>query len=399
MAEFSRNLTGANCTVGGQTIISLSVTEDIDADYDTASAVCLAPGGSHAKGSIVQTVEGGVSTGYWHIDEVVTLRSGQRTWRSSGGGAFSHLPLYQYRMRRKGWLAARATLGPMVIGRENFPPKWVPFVSYQLMLADMSAAIGAGSLTWQDLWDTTAGMRPVGSAEDIIRQICAFVGLSVSFRCTLPVLAPEYSPVNKPVITALREVASWSGASVMLDRNGRVVVYDWQDVFSRGGSTVPMPAALLEEEEHDAIPSVNAVTVVGTDRWWAPQPATWNAERMAFDGGGFGWATAAVEVTESIVRADNEWPVEQRTEISDYFITPELARKLAREQLSRAALLAGVGTYRGPAEGSQAICPVASHCFAVSRSLEWDGSKYRYEIEITGPRASIGWPDDGGWDF
>jgi hypothetical protein len=398
VAEFSRNLNGSNCTVGGQTIISLSATEDIDADYDTASAVCLAPGGPHAKGAIVQTKEGGVSTGYWHIDEVVTPRSGQRTWRSTGGAAFDHLPLYQYRMRRKGWLAARATLGPMVLGRENFPPRWVPFISYQNMVAAMTTAIGAGSLTWQELWATTAGMRPVGSAEDIIRQICAWVGLPVTFKCQLPVLAPEYSPVNKPAISALREVASWSGASVMLNRNGTIVIYDWQDTFSRGGSTVPMPAALLESEEHDAIPSVNAVTVVGTDRWWAAQPATWNTETMSFDGGGFGWATAAVEVTESIARADNEWPVEQRIEISDYFITPDLARRLAREQLSRAALEAGVGNYRGPAEGSQAICPVTSHCFSVSRSLEWDGSKYRYEIDITGPRSSISWPDEG-WDF
>ena len=38
---FFENLTGANCNLSGQAIISLQVSEDADADYDTASAVAL----------------------------------------------------------------------------------------------------------------------------------------------------------------------------------------------------------------------------------------------------------------------------------------------------------------------------------------------------------------------
>lgn len=403
MTEFSRNLNGGNCQVGGQSIISLSVTEDIDADYDTASAVCLAPGGPHAKGTIVQTVEGGEGTGYWHIGDVTTIRSGERTWRSTGGGAFEHLPLVQYQLRRKNWLNARATISPLVIGRDNFPPKWVPYGDYLNYQIAAINDITAGKLTWDQYRAELAGMRPVGSAEDIIRQICAWVNLPVAFYCSLPNLAPEYSPVNKPAITACKEVAAWSGASCYLNRDGTLCVYDWYETFARGGGGIPMPAVVLGSETHDAIPDINAVTVVGSRRYWATIPSTWvidpQTKRGSFVGAGWGYKTEAVEYTEVFARAANEWAVEERIEISDYYLTPEIAAKIGRERLARVVLHAGTGTYRGPAEGSQSYCPLDYHCFEVSRQLEWDGSKYRYEIEITGPQSTYSSPSDGGWDF
>ena len=399
MPTFNANLTGANCHLSGQTIISLQATEDIDADYDTASAVCLAPSGTHTKGAIVQTVEGGVSTGWWHVDEVVRIRSGERTWRKrQGANSYAHLPLCQYRLRRSGYLAARSTISAANIGSDNFPAKWCPQDEYQRLSLDLFLTFARGEI---DFWEYSAAVnswRPVAGAADVIRQICSWVGLPVTFRCSLPVMAPEYEPIGKPAITACREVASWSGASCYLNRTGTLVVYDWMDTFARGGRTVPMPAALLSEEEHDAIFPANVATVIGSERFWAHTPATWNPETRTFDGGGWGWQTQAVEVSEYIARAQNERPVEERLEIRDHFITPELARRVARERLGRIALQAGVGRWRGPAEGSQAYCPLDYHVFEITRSLEWTGAAYRYEIEIAGPRSAIAWPDEG-WDF
>lgn len=397
MPDYFGNLTGANCTLGGQAIISLQATEDIDADYDTASAVCLAPSGPHAKGAIVQTVEGGVSTGYWHIDEARSIRSGERTWRKrSSTGAWGHLPLYAYRLRRKGYLAARSTLTPSNIGGDNFPPKFMPQAEYDSLRMDLFTQLSQGILGYWEYLATLESWRPVGGAADIVRTICGWVGLPVSFACSLPVCAPEYIPTGKPAIAAVREVASWSGASCYLNRSGTLVVYDWLNTYSRGGGTVPRPASVLSEEIQDSVYSANTVTVIGTERYWAATPGTWDPETASFVGGGWGWQTRAVEVTEGIAMATNERPVEERMEIRDYPITVELATKLARERLARIALAAGAGHWRGPAEGSQTITPITSHVFEVSRTLEWTGHGYRYEIEITGPTADISWGGGGG---
>lgn len=399
MAEFSRNLNGSNCHLSGQAFISLQVSEDLDADYDTASAVCLAPDGPHSKGEIVRTVEGGVSTGYWHVDAVVRRRSGERTWRTRcDTGARGHLPLYEYRLRRSGWLAARSTISAANIGADNFPPKFCDQGSYDRMMQDASQAVSRGEITEWEYWNIARGWRPVGSAPDIIRTLCGWVGLPVSFRCSLPVIAPEYIPVGKPIITACKEVASWSGASCYLNRSGTLVIYDWLETFARGGRTVPMPAAVLEDELHDAIYSTNSVTVIGTERFWAFTPSTWNNETRTFDGGGFGWATRAVEVTASLEMATNERQVEERIEVSDYFITCDVATWLAWSRLGRVALEAAIGRWRGPAEGSQAYCPLDYHAFEVTRTLEWTGKFYRYEIEIAGPQSFLSFPSRG-WDF
>ncbi len=399
MAEFSRNLNGANCTVGGQAIISLQVTEDVDADYDTASAMCLAPGGPHAKGSVVQTVEGGASTGYWHVDDARSIRSGERTWRKrSGAGSWRHLPLYAYRLRRAGYLAARSTLTASNIGSDNFPPKFMEQSEYISLRTDLFMQTVRKELDYWEYLATMESWRPVGGAADIVRTICGWVGLPVSFRCGLPVCAPEYIPTGKPAITAVREVASWSGASCYLDRSGTLTIYDWMNTYSRGG-TVPRPAAVLSEEIQNSIYGANTVAVIGTERYWGATPGIWDSETRTFVGGGWGWKTRAVEVRESIAMATNERPVEERIEISDYPITAELARRLARERLARIALEAGTGRWMGPAEGSQGVRPVNSHVFEVSRSLEWTGRGYRYEIEIIGPTASIQWPGNGGLYF
>lgn len=397
MPDFSRNLTGANCTVGGQTIISLQVTEDLDADYDTASAVCLAPGGPHEAGAVVQTVEGGVPTGWWQVDEWRAIRSGERTWRKRADTAqWSHLPLYQYRLRRNGYLAARATLSPSTIGAENYPPKFMPQGDYEQMRLDLFLRFAARELDYWEMLSTLDSWRPVGGPADVIRTICGWVGLPVAFQTALSVMAPEYIPTGKPAIVACREVASWSGASCYLNRSGTLVVYDWQNVFSRGGATVPHPQAVLSEEYQDAIYQANTVAVVGSERYWSVAPVVWDPETRTFQGGGWGWQTRAVEVTENLVTKPGERPVEERLEIRDYFITPELGRKIARERLSRIALQAGVGRWTGPAEGSQSIAPLTSHVFEVTRTLEWTGDKYRYEIEIIGPTTAISWPGSGG---
>jgi hypothetical protein len=87
------------------------VSEDVDADYDTASVVTLGPDGLFAIGSVLETVEGGVSTGRWEVEDPVQSVSGEKTWRRREGSAgYAHIPLCSYKLRRKGYMAARATL-------------------------------------------------------------------------------------------------------------------------------------------------------------------------------------------------------------------------------------------------------------------------------------------------
>jgi len=390
--EFSRNLTGANCQVGSQTIISLSATEAMPADYATASAVCLAPVGAHAKGAAVESIEGGVSTGWWEVDDPVTMRSGERTWRRKVGDfGYAHIPFVSYRLRRKGYMAARSTLSRANIGADNYPAK---FMSVERWLSRQSEFMLKGArheLPWAEVWREldVSTWHVVPGAAYIVQQIADWVGLPVNFRTQLTTLPDEYIAANKSVIAAISEVAGWSGAEVYLDRSGTLQIYDWGAEYNSG--TIPHPAVELEREEHDSLYPVTHVTVVGSG---------FSGYDVAA-GGGFATRHAvAVEQTESLETAAGERPVEERIEIREYPITPTLAAKIARSRLSRVALEAGLNRYRGPAEGSQAIAPLTHRVLSVSRTLQWDGSKYRYEIDYTAPRAAMVWPSlpsDDGW--
>ncbi len=403
---FGPELNGSNCQLSGQTIISLSASEDIDADYDTAACVTLAPSGKHGPGAEVQTIEGGVSTGWWVVEDAVVQRSGEKTWRRrSGSAGFAHLPLVSYRLKRKGYHQARSTLSRPNLGADNFPLKFWTGTHYQHVFNEIQNKVYRGEVSYWDAMKIMEGMRIANSGADVIRILCGLVGLPVLFRASCPFMVEEYIPVNKPVITACREVASWSGSSVMLDRSGTLLVYDWSEEFGRS-TAFPHPAAVLESETHDGLYEVTAVTVVG-ERY------EWSAETP--QGGLYlEWRKTAlpVEVTESMVTPDGVRPVEERIEIKEYPITPELGRRIARERLGRAVLRAGLVRLRGPAEGSQGIYPLAAgtngHVFSLTRTLEWTGTMYKYEIDLSCPQSAILWssppapavgptpPGDGG---
>ena len=393
---FSKNLTGANCQLGGQAIISLSVSEDVEADYATASATCLAPSGPHSKGAVVTSVEGGVSTGQWEVDDPVRLRSGDRTWRRRAGeGHYRHLPLVHYKLRRRGYNRCRSTLSASNIGQDHFPPKFCTLGRFAEITNELLAKRLAGEIHSAELERIRRSWHPVYNAGDIISTMCSWVGQPVAFWCSLSgPCAPEYQPIGKPLIAACKEVAAWSGASLYLDRTGTLIVYDFAHQYGRAGGGVPMPRAVLAEELHDGLYGTNVVTVVGwgyTGPYVYPSSLFATRERK----------TAAVEWSEGLSRAQGERAVEERIEIREYPITPTLAQKIARERLTRIALSAGAGSWRGPAEGSESYSPLTHRVFAVDRTLEWDGSKYKYEIELTGPRSSLSWggsvSSEGWW--
>jgi hypothetical protein len=411
MRTFFTSLTGANCRLGDQALISLSVTEDIDADYDTASAVTIAPGGPFTKGSYVSTVEGGVTTGLWVVEDPVINRSGAKTWRRRVGAGYTHVPLVAYRLRRAGYLQGRSTLSKSnpKIGADHYPPRFCSWVHWGRITAAIDTKLRNGEIDNREAIKQRNAWRPVYNAEYIAAQICSWVGMPIRFDAHLDVCADEYQPVDKPAMTALREVASWSGRSVFLDRNGVIRIFDWPELFSRGGS-VPLPAAVLEEEIHDSLYPISHVTVVGhgyaTGGYWVPgdpggprldprlppwrdaQPGYWRPSN----------ALVAIEITESLAGPEAACPTIERIEINDYPITPTIAQRIARERLARVALAAGVGKWRGPATaGSSAIHPLSTKAFTVNRTLDWTGNGYRYEIEITAPRSSIGW-GSGGWN-
>jgi hypothetical protein len=381
-------LTGANCTLGGQALISLSATEDIDADYATATAVCIAEGGAHAAGATVETVEAGVSTGYWVVEDPMTLKSGEKTWRRKNGAGFAHIPWVTYRLRRKGYHEARASLSRANLGSDSFPPKFWSTDYWWRTNNQLVTQMQRGEI---DVWEyqrRMAGSRVVATGSDIIRQLCALMGLAVEFAAQCPVIVDEYLPVNKPLITAVKEVASWSGCSVYLTRTGVLKVFDFAESYGRGGG-IPTPAAVLEWEHHDSLYPVTHVTVVGEHYDWStvfmgfdqPFLSQWQWQRQ----------TIPIEWTESVAMATGMKAVEERIELREYSVTPLLAQKVARERLTRAVLGSGTVRTRGPADGCQSIQPLSSRVFSVTRSLEWGGDGYRYDIDIMAPYAGMGW--------
>jgi len=384
---FFQNLTGANCHLSGQAIVSLHVSEDVDADYDTASVVCIAPDGPHGKGTVVTTTEGGVQTGQWEVEDPVISISGEKTWRrKDGSGAYAHVPLVSYKLRRAGYMRARSTLSKQVVGSDNYPPKFCTISHFNEIDGELRQQYTDRIIDGFEYRKQRSAWHPVYGAEYIVAAIAGWVGLSFAFRARLTGCADEYIPVDKPAITAIREVAAWSGASVMLDRSGTLQIFNWEETFGRGGSQ-PGLRAVTEYEAHDGLSSVNHVTVVGE---------TYSARDSRP-----GWIyyqprkTYPLEVTEQIALAPGEKIVSDRIEVRSYPITPLVARSMARERLARGYLAANASRWTGPAEGCQGMRPLENRVLGVTRSLVWNGHAYRYEIAVAAARGAV--PFAGGW--
>ncbi len=382
---FFKNLTGANCNLSGQAIISLQVSEDVDADYDTASAVTLAPDGLFGRGSVIETIEGGVSTGLWEVEDPVQSVSGEKTWRRRAGSAgYAHIPLVSYKLRRKGYMAARSTLSRGVVPTDSYPPKFMEAGIYNAYRWEINEQWRQGEIDGFEANKQLASWRVVGNATQIIQIICGWAGLSYNLRTSLPNCAQSYIPVDKPAIAAIREVASWSGASVMLDRSGVLQIFDWEEQFGRGGAPPSIPA-ITEYEVHYGLASVNQVTVVGSTYSERQSTGTWYQARQTYP----------IEVTESLARSPGEKVVSDRIEIRDYVITPNIARGIARERLARAYVQNNCTRFVGPAEGAQRVRPLSGPVLSVNRNLNWNGRAYRYEISVVFARAAV--PFAGAW--
>ena len=405
--QFFRELNGSNCTLGGQTLINFLATESAEADYDTASAVCLAPGGPWAEGSILESVEGGVSTGGWCVEDRCVSKKAESTWRRREGQGFAHVPLVAYKLRRMGYLQARTTLSYPLLGAQKYPPKFctytyrdrtlAPDLDDQLKPADQG---GKGTIDYWEYQKRLAAWHTVGSAAEIIGVIAGWVGLTVVVNCQLPECADQYSPVDKPAATAIREIAAWSGASCFLDRLGRLQVYDFAATFP--GGTGPRPATTLDEEDHKGLVSPTHVCLVGTCQpsvWIPPVPGGPRADpalpyRQPEPGR---WQatgdTAAVMVTEKLNVNEAAHPVTERIEIRDYQVTPLMLEKIGKERLAQAAAAAHYGQYSGPATGCQNVQPLKNQVLQVTRRLDWTGTFYRYEMDI---KVAKGLPSGGG---
>jgi len=411
MITYFESLTGANCTVGGQTILSLSVTEDMSADYATATAICLAPGGPWPQGSHVETVEGGVSTGLWCITEAGGRYSGRDTWRRRAGDAvYRHLPFVSYQMKRAGYQQARSTISKRYVGKDKYPPKFATRDHLEQVKEELAARKDAGEIDGFQYRSELGSYIPVGGAKDIINHIARWVDLPIVYRASLPCCAGLYEPVSKPAMTAIKEIASWSGADCYLDRRGRLVVYDFDEVFNRGG-WMPKPRSITEMEHSESLCEVTQVTVVGSGYGAYEIPATPGHFRPP--GGNPNipqWVEArpAQKVKGTTLKAVEETAdlpgqgvtVEQRIEINQYPINPAIAQGIARQMLTKAYLHANTQTLQGPAEGAQAFEPIAHKLFSVTRTLDWNGTAYRYMCTLTGTTASIPWgatASDYGW--
>jgi hypothetical protein len=414
MRRFGEALTGANCTVGGQSIISLNVTEDVDADYATAAATCLAPGGAHVRGTVVETIEGGVSTGHWVVDEVVDLESGDRTWRKKAGDStYKHLPIKSYKLRRKGYMQCRSTISKSMTGSSRFPPKFTTEDHYRYAIyPDIQARHDAGEIdTFQAAAEAKTWIRVPG-AQGLINHIANWGGLNVSYQCGLPGCAEEYFPVSKTIVAAVKEIAAWSGASCYLDRSGVLQVFDWRSVYSTNRAA-KAPTAITSYEGKSATYPINQCTVVGkgyrgTAIYWKALPAAYIQHRLisysrpareasiSYSGRN----ATPVEYTEGVATGGDP-VVEERIEINEYPINPLIAQSIVRDRLSRAVLTNNTATVKGPAEGSQGIYPLHDKVLTVQRTLTWTGKYYKYTIEMVAPSVAMpswsGTANNNGW--
>ena len=131
-------------------------------------------------------------------------------------------------------MAARATLSRGVVPSDSYPPKFMEAATFNTYRWELYHQWQDGILDGFEMRKQLDSWRVVGSAAQIIQTICGWVGLSYQLRTSLSNCALTYIPVDKPVIAAVREIASWSGASVMLDRNGVLQIFDWEEAFARG---------------------------------------------------------------------------------------------------------------------------------------------------------------------
>lgn len=412
MRVFFTNFTGANCTLGGQTIISLNVTEDAEADYDTASAVCLAPDGPWPKGTTVQTIEGGTATGWWEVDNPVISESGSKTWRKKQGGPGAHIGLVAYRLRRKGWMKGRATISRTLLGRDKYPLKFCSRERYTQMNNELSNAWQNKEISIFEKIRIMESWHPVYGPADIAYYVTNLVGLPVAMGVKLEHMPPEYIPVGKSIMTICREVASWSAASVYLDRNGILNFFDWQEAFNRSNNREPGLPLYTEIDYNNGMSPCNEVTVIGSGRVRTTHTIPAQPDRPDPIHPGNIWPghpeityvrygnVKAVEVTEYIDRVSGEYPVEERIEIRDYELTPTLASKIARERLCKAALQSMLIRWHGPAQGAGGLHPLMNSIYSVNRQLEWTGTGYRYEADIMTPWGVVPFPggtSPGGW--
>jgi len=412
MRTFGAALTGANCTVGGQTIISLNTTEDVDADYASAAAVSLAPGGPWSPGTVVETIEGGVSTGYWVVEESTRIESGDRTWRKRKNTGYYHLPLVSYHLKRKNYHLLRGTISKQKIGTAKWPPKFCSLEHYiNVILPDVQERRKLKEIWHTDAEKELSSWIRVSDGKGIITRIANWFGVSVIYMTGLPNVADEYIPVSKSAMGAIKEVASWSGASVYLDRNGTLRVFRFEDRYS-SYKYVRTPPAILERETSQRLYDPSLVTVVGKGYRgriinWPARPAHWSAN-------GLFWREATpahtslhgkwvkpVEYSEGVGYGP-EAAVEERIEINNYMINPAIAQALARDRLGRVILTSSLAKIKGPAEGAQDIQPVVDKVLVVTRSLSWTGEAYKYEMELVAPNVALsGWggtlSSEGWW--
>lgn len=397
---------GSNCLVGGMTAVSFSSTEDINADYAMATAVCK--GGEQTKGAEVEAIIGGASLGSWVIDDWRIVASGPETWRRPQGGSYGHISLVHLTLRRKGWLQARSTLSKSLLGSDRYPPMFCSAEHYEDLRDDAMERARNGDIHYAQAYRELGSWIVVSSGQEIISHLCGLAGLAVSFRASCGCVAPEYLPVSKSIMAACREVASWSGADCYLARDGTLIVYDFNEVFNRG-QRQPQPSIVTKIEYGENIPYINQCTVVGrgTYRYWVPptppriRPPGGNPLLPSYVPGRPGYwrygASKAVEVTITV--PDGLPIVEQRIEINEYEITPSVASMIAKAVLGKAALAAYYASYTGPGMGCQGYEPVNSACFAVKNQLTWNGTAYRYFATIEGTRAVVPFTEESnsGW--
>jgi hypothetical protein len=380
---------GSTCTAGGRPIISLSTNEGALSDYATASCVVLAGDSPDGVRAAMDTYEGGEFTGHWEVESCNSLKDTSQTLY----GTSSHIPLFAYKLKRLNWSKFRATLSKSNLGKNVYPLRFMTEDEYKLQKDAFN------SKNPKPATDPTKGFLIIKNGFDIIKYIGIYMGviddIDMGSAGGLTLCAPSYVPADQVTLSAIKEVASWSGYSTYLDRNGRLTFYRPIDKFM-GKFKLDIPY-ISAREYNASVPDITYSKVIGNYGWsnadGSDKPFFYRKVLGGFTSTSPGIMTRETfyeaipneNFTEAYARISSYSGkhVETRRAVSEYKLSPELGMRMAQTDIMLSLMQGNNLHTRGIADGEQHIEPLQNGVIDVTRSLTWSGDHYTYEVDYT----------------
>ena len=213
---FFQNLNGSNCHLGGQAIISLCHRgHRRRLRHRFLSPWPLSDSPPSARSSTPWRVESRPAGGRSRIGGA-HLRT--KTWRRRGEARGTPTSPSDLLTPAQGLHGGSdhpfQGQGPS----DDYPPKFWSRSAFITDRWELSTSGGRDPGGFE-IASRLASWRVMGRAAQLRPSAAGSVSRFISAPAS-PTAQQSYMPVDKPAMTAVREVASWSGPSVMLDHNG-----------------------------------------------------------------------------------------------------------------------------------------------------------------------------------